>query len=1683
MASESSNISSAPAPQRRRKKWPRRLAWVFVLLCAVIGSLVLVLQTDWALEKVRGLAERQGSAALHDGRLVIGRLDGNLLYRLSATDVRLFSGDSLVASVDTARFAYSLISLLTSEIRISRLDLVRPTVTARQRQDSTWDLLSLAPTDTAQKTTESTMLRFDRVRISGGRARAEFLSTRPDSSVSVSALAASMRDVYVGGGTFGSTLDSLTATIVAPVAPDPVEITFSGEIAEDRVICATCRLESSRSSVVANGHLLFPEASDPSGDFALRLDPLALGDVAFFLPSVDPEESVTGEASVVGTIDSLSADLSLDFSGGTAAQLQGLVRTGHAARVKVEGSVERFDPALLVRTSEFSGVVNATVDVDLTGKELAAVDGPAAVRIYDTVLNGVRLRDGHVQGNFEAGQATLDARLYLPGLRVEASGTARPFADTLAYDLRGALRAVRPARYYAAAEGIDSLDTRFEVTGRGSRLEDMVAEVSVDLQRLASNDVGLGRSRIRANLNHGDVSLDGELAVRGPENRDAGTFRLDAGGALESDVWHVERLDFQASDFNPYRIVETAPAGSLTGEGTISGDLTADSLHRVVATLSLTGSVGDVTLSSAKVEGRYEGGSGRFDLALATSMGAVEAQGDFNRRAEGFDISAEGNVSDLNLDTLAASRLATRISGSFRGRTRIRNGEASVLGLTARLRHSFVNEQEISGGLIEATLANERLSFDVDVDLPSGGLSGEGSMNPYADEIQVELSDGAFSHIDLGAWLGDETLATDLNGSMSGRVHGTDLEGAFEMDRSRFNRTEVTGGNLQLSASDSTFRLETTIDMGRGQARATVSGGFGQADTTYQGMFRLREVDVAGLMGDSLSSSVNAGCSFMGANFRLPRLEASAFCTGKKSHVGNTRIDSLRFETKLDRDSLSVTSLYLDSNIGRISGSGMIPAHSEDAGSDKKIEASIELKDIGPAAPLVGASALSGEGTLTVAVGGSIESPTLDIETALAYLKYDDYRVSSIDGFATAPDLSEGHVIASVDMGFSVYNSVPIQATSIQVEKSGDTFVLTADVRIDPERKGNISVRYDRGDSLGVLVVDALNLNLEGERWSLSDSASFEIGDQWSVRTFLLYSGEQQIALDGYIDPDGEQNLIVTLDQVRLGAFSDLVGYAGLDGTGEGYLILTGAYDDLRFESDIRIESLRTYGHEVGRFDLKATYENEQMDVDGTLSHSVGSTLTMNGFVPMHLSMSGLADLEGNEPVQLEVKSDSVPLAWIRPFIDQEVIDRVEGRLVCDVTIGGTWNEPDLSGDAHVSDGRLRLPEFKLDMRSITGVFRLEGEQLLVDNFVANSKGGTLKATGKVGFRSLSDPTFDLDGKLDRFRAISTETYHITASGQTKLTGSMIKPVFEGDVSMQDSDIYMTEELMADEADPVKLTERDLRILERRFGYQVAAGDTTTWDFYEALDLSLDVNIGRDVWIRSYSNPKMDIEFSGDLTIRKRPQQDEVLNGTINVNPSRSRVVTFARKFEITTGTIQFNGPVDDALVDIKAQYVVPSRFGGDEVKINLAIGGQVGDLSLDLSSDPQMDTGSMVSYLATGRPPGEATVGGSQAAELAVSSLSNLVEGFANSELGLDVVDIQVNPTAGTYLTVGKYVSPRVYVSLTQPLVTNDSYQVGDAAHQTEMAIEYELVSWLVAQIGSSRNHLQVNMIWEFAF
>ena len=75
------------------------LLWMVATVLLLVAGGLLATQTAWFREWARGLAERQ-SAALLNGQLRIGRLEGNLWTGAVMTDVRITQDGREVVRID-----------------------------------------------------------------------------------------------------------------------------------------------------------------------------------------------------------------------------------------------------------------------------------------------------------------------------------------------------------------------------------------------------------------------------------------------------------------------------------------------------------------------------------------------------------------------------------------------------------------------------------------------------------------------------------------------------------------------------------------------------------------------------------------------------------------------------------------------------------------------------------------------------------------------------------------------------------------------------------------------------------------------------------------------------------------------------------------------------------------------------------------------------------------------------------------------------------------------------------------------------------------------------------------------------------------------------------------------------------------------------------------------------------------------------------------------------------------------------------------------------------------------------------------------------------------------------------------------------------------------------------------------
>ncbi len=96
-------------------------------------------------------------------------------------------------------------------------------------------------------------------------------------------------------------------------------------------------------------------------------------------------------------------------------------------------------------------------------------------------------------------------------------------------------------------------------------------------------------------------------------------------------------------------------------------------------------------------------------------------------------------------------------------------------------------------------------------------------------------------------------------------------------------------------------------------------------------------------------------------------------------------------------------------------------------------------------------------------------------------------------------------------------------------------------------------------------------------------------------------------------------------------------------------------------------------------------------------------------------------------------------------------------------------------------------------------------------------------------------------------------------------------------------------------------------------------------------------------------------------------------------------------------------------------------------------------------------------------------------------------MEGVAGRGLGLDVIEIQQEGTSGTRLTAGKYLSPRLYASVSYPIsygtTGNGSTNRQISGQSVSVALEYELRSWLLAVLGYDAPRIRTSLRYDYSY
>lgn len=1636
-----------------------------------------------------------------------------------------------LASIDTVDVGYRLPALLGGRLHLTRVHLGGPAVYAAQTADSTWNWTQAlqplldAPADTTSA--DPLRIQLDEARISRGYAEIAFYGADSDSTAYIDPLTLSARNINVGDA-IQATLDTLHLRGEMPNEDAmPLTLSAGGALTPQALTVRSVQLDAPGSRLRSHGRLQFaadplatsvdtlseaPPAALAASDFTVQADSLAIADLAPFVPSLTP---------AAGEVHRFALDITqrgptwqLSGEGGVSNQestSEGMWTADATARWPGPESTDSLryvgDLAVDAYRTQLPGVpaqLTATLQADLTGPSHQAMEGTATLTLRDTQVDSIRVDTFAVEATARQGAVSWRSQGQGNGTTLTSTGTAQPFAEQPTYALNAQVQSFAVERWLPESGATSNITARLQANGTGLNPDTRTASAQLAVRPSTVNGVALDTLSLRTNVEGTAVQSAFDLSVPGGSLQGAARVALDG-----SEDFAIDRLSTTGFNLNAFLNTESLPDTRLTAQ------LQAEGQGFTPATMQVQGeaSVTETTYGTLAVD--------TLRTTWRLRDGALQAQMQAQSNAGGIDLQATGRPFDTPLALeLTESRLrsvnigpllqdttqTSALTGTVRGRWRQPQSRTATGQVSMVLSDSKLNDQSITEAQLEAALgADERLTFDVRLRTPGGGTTVAGTAQPFAERPTLQITDGRIEALNVGALLGQPALDTDLNGTITFSGTGQTLsdvalEGQLSLTDSRINEAALPQASWTARAESG--RLQSTLDAQFDLGAITATASANLPDSTYTLSITADTLDGAALTGqDSLRTDLQRlRATLDGQGFTSETATFTAQVDASTGVYGPVEMSAATLRATYTQGRLALDTLQVDSNVFAATGSGTVDLQGDTTDSD--ISLSADVRSLSPLQELAGFETLVAEqGRLTGRVRGAADALRFNGQFEGQNIIVDGTRIGETEVVA-AGALNAQYAIDRMEARTTTryVNTAGLPVNRIQANgtyRTGEGFTLRTDVQMDNSRRVQLDASVPPPDSSSTrATLERLDVQLDGTAWQLLQPVVFsQEGTTLQVRNFLLASPNQQIAVDGRVDPAGTQSLGITLEDVQMGPFASLVELEGLGGQLNGNVNLTGPADAPVAEGRLRA-TVRSGDTTVGTLDSEITYADLGLAIDGRLEHADGSTLTIAGDFPIDLRLDTEDPVSVMDtPVDLRLNANTFAIDWLDPFLDPAVMQDLRGRMQADVQIAGTRSNPDIQGEATLNALSVVLTDLNSRYRNGRASLRLQGNRIsIVESEIRSAGQGLMTATGTVELEALTLGTIDLEVSAENFQAVNTRAYQRgTINGDLSVQGTTERPSLTGTIQVVRADISYDDLDTSGAADleTVALTESDRADLERRFGVRLSDADTTAYDAYQAMAMDLEVEIRRETWLRSRSALGLNIQFNGNLDLQKAHDEDLELYGSIDIVSDRSTVEQFGQVFRVEEGMLTFNGPVDDPQMSFSAVYEQRARETRDtEVAITLSAEGRLGNLDLNFSSEPPMSTSNILSYLATGRP-ADSLLGGGQSAEgggssgdlatqLAIGQASNFVENLAASQLGLDVVRLQVRPNGISYLTVGRYLTPRFYVSIEQPIDTgsNDT-EVLDP----DLLLEYELTRTLIARVLRRQSSLRFNLLYERAY
>jgi len=1677
--------------------WGRRiilaLAGLLLSLAVLAGIAIAALQID----AVSGFVARTAAEIASSDSLdvEVGGATGSWLWSLELTDLEISArsddAPAWTLSADMVSARYDLLPLLRRHVSISE---------ARVTGLTAWSALSASQEEAPEETTTSSRWSVAVDRASVDVRELALAVPEADEPWRLTDGRLRLRDVAMGEELRGGVLNTLVASFRPPGRPDGWgRVAASGALEAGRVRIDELLLHSPESDVSARGRVpLTLAGTAPDGlELEVSLAPLHLGDVGPFLPETIPDSLRVRAEGRVWTSDD-TAHVRFDAGTDVPGRLTLVGRVwGPRAAPEVAGVLDLTSVDLRAwGLASRALVLNSALEFELANaspEELRRAHGTMRIeaRIDEPAGRvGGLLLEAHADAEGSPWSGSWTAS----GLGLDGDGNVLvDLGEQQEWSLDGAVsyvlsegRAPPGPTESEERAGVrpQAAAATFDAEGRGFTPDSLTGRVTLTLDslrvRVGAGDVGarIGPGRVQAEMRQGRTSAELVMEVGGG--------RVET--ALEGNVPErtLDSIWVSLVGVDVASVVGDTLASSVHAE--LSGDISSMSPLRATGRLRVhAAEYGPWALASARASADARDGDVLVRLAAALrDSGRVGARGTFRmeegvvRRATLDSLEWAG----LDLRTLVAAPdsaaiPSTALFGSGEG-TAALDQDGWSGALTLRMAPSTVGQVQLDRGSAELRVGPEVSEAHVVLEAGETLVEADARSSGSGDTRRIEVSELRFRQLDLSAWTAGQAMPTQLTGSASSEILGTDPAHA------------VGGGRLDMwSSSIGTTALDT--------ASLTVSAdsGYIQAEAVAEGLGGILQ-----LRGDGDLSGARPTYSVRGSVERSAPPEPRALAL--VAHFGlagqGTQPDSMNADVWFEVDSARWAGHEVEHGSLRAGiGEGILrvdtlsvtlPGAELAAGGDLPLSANGGRRgELRLRGSLTGADLVRGlreSGTLAVGdagvdvtATGSVDDLQVEGDAFMTALLLDDIRVQGMELSGAAHRTAangwvEGQATLEVDR--VRLPTAPLQSVRLEASlEPGDELAIQASAVIDGRRDAQVSLHVEKLPTPAAVRIENMAFRADQDRWTLAHPTRVSLSDGIEVDSLRLSTEGQRLELRGRFGLEGPLDLHASAESFDIATVADLLGYPTLRGRVTGALDLGGTAASPVLEAGLRSRLTPT---DAPASDLAVNlgYQEGTADFEASVTLDDGPRLSTAATVPFQFSFAdSIRGFVGDAPMRGTMTAQSFPLQWFEPFLASAAASQLVGRLDGNAEMEGSPDSPSFRGGLSLTDGGVTLAELGVRYREANAHLTFRGTEILVDSARVRSNDGTLSAEGTVTVGRIDRPSYDLTVTADGFTAMRSSAVHATISGRVNVQGTGLTPRVGGVVEVERADLYLADLMSGSTVDAVTLTPEQWEELAAVFGYTRPDEGAETPPLMDSVTLDLDVRLGRASWVRQQSNPAMALQFSGEMSVQKQPGDSIQLVGSIEAVPDRSWVEQFGRRFEITQGVLTFHGTPASTEVDVQAEYRVPSREnpGEPEVVLTLGVTGTPDDLSLELSSTPPLEASDMVAYLVTGRPASQSLSGGGEGSltdaggALALGRLSGAVESYAREQVGLDVVEVTTDGLDGVTLLAGRYLSPSLYLGVRQPIsMQRSSEDPTQRAPNTELELEFQAVRWLLLNL-----------------